>query len=126
MADLFALQGSYSAGPASGSPSADPMITAPINEQLMLGTEIASQITLTVDTPVSLPFGGLSAVNALIIKCVGGKVSVRITSADGATQAIPVDSFLALTSSSVDITAISVVRTPAVLTTVKFFLGQKA
>lgn len=126
MADLFSLQGSYTAAPAGGSPSADPMITAPINENMTLGTETASQITLNVDGPVSLPFGGLSVVNALVIKCVGGKITVRITSSDGSTQAIPVDSFLALTSSTVDITAIEVERVPATQTIVKYFLGEKA
>lgn len=126
MADLFSIQGSYTATPASGSPSADPMITAPINENLTLGTELASQITLNVDGPVSLPFGGLSAVNALIVKCVGGKIVVRLTSLDGSSQAIPVDSFLALISASADITAVSVERTPATQTVVKYFLGEKA
>ena len=126
MADLFSLQGTYTATPASGSPSADPLITAPINEQMTLETELASQITLSVDGPTSLPFGGLVGVNALIVKCVGGKVTVRITSADGTAQAFPVDSFLALTSASVDITAITVERTPATKTIVKYFLGQKA
>lgn len=126
MADQFTLSGSYTATPASGSPSADPMITAPINESMMLGTELASQITLNADAPASLPFGGLSGVNALIVKCVGGKIIVRITSADGSAQAIPVDSFLALTSASADITAVTVQRTPATQTVVKYFLGQKA
>ena len=126
MADLFSLQGSYTATPSSGSPSADPLITAPINEQMTLETELASQIMLTVDGPVSLPFGGLTGVNALIVKCVGGKITVRLTSADGAAQAFPVDSFLALTSANTDITAITVERTPATQTVVKYFLGQKA
>lgn len=126
MADLFAISGSYTATPASGSPSADPLITAPLDEKLMLATELASQITLNSDGPTSLPFGGLSAVNALILKTVGGKITVTITSADGTAQAVPVDSFLALVSSSADITAIEVERVPAVQTVVKYFLGQKA
>ena len=126
MADLFAITGSYTATPASGSPSADPQITAPIDEKLMLGTELTSQIMLNVEGPVSLPFGGLEAVNALIIKCVGDKITVRLTSADGATQAIPVDSFFALVTASADITAIDVTRTPGSQTVVKYFLGERA
>lgn len=125
MADLFAIQGSYSATPGSGSPSADPIITAPLDEKLMLSTEVASQVTLTSDTPVSLSLGGLSAVNALVIKALGGKIRVQLTSEDGVLQSIPVDSFLALTSISTNITNVTVTRSPAVTTVVKYFLGQK-
>lgn len=91
----------------------------------MLATEVASQVTLTSDDPVSLSLGGLSAVNALIIKAVGGKIRVQISSSDGVQQSVPVDSFLALVSASTNITAITVTRTPAVATVVKYFLGQK-
>lgn len=125
MADLFSIQGSYSAVPGSGSPSADPLITAPLDEKLMLSTEVASQITLTDDDTVTLSMGGLSVVNAVVIKTVGGKVRVQISSSDGLLQSIPVDSFFALVTSSVNITAITVTRTPAVPTVVKYFLGQK-
>lgn len=126
MADTFSLQGTYTATPASGSPSADPQITAPINESMTLANEIVSQITLSVDGPVALPVVSLDGVNVVILKAVGGKVIARFTSADGSAQAVPVDSFLAITSASADITAISVERTPATTTVVKYFLGQKA
>ena len=126
MSDIFAITGSYSATPASGTPSADPIITAALDERLMLATEQYSQLTLTSDTPVALPLGGLSSINALIVKCVGGKVRVRITSADGSQQAVPVDTFLALISASVPMTAVDVTRTPGVQTIVRYFLGQKA
>lgn len=92
----------------------------------MLGTEQYSQLTLTNDSPALLPLGGLSSINTLIVKCVGGKVRVRITSADGSQQAVPVDTFLALISASVQITAVDVTRTPGVQTIVRYFLGQKA
>jgi hypothetical protein len=126
VADVFAITGSYSATPASGTPSADPIITAALDERLMLATEQYSQLALTADTPVALPLGGLTSANALIVKCVGGKVRVRITSADGSQQAVPVDTFLALISASVPMTAVDVTRTPGVQTVVRYFLGQKA
>ena len=88
--------------------------------------EIVSQITLSVDGPVALPVDSLDGVNVVILKSVGGKVIARFTSADGTAQAVPVDSFLALTSANTDITAISVERVPATPTVVKYFLGQKA
>jgi hypothetical protein len=126
VASNFTLQGSYTANPGSGSPSADPQITAPINEGMVLANEVVSQLTLSVDGPVNLPLCGLDAANLLVLKCVGGKITVRLTSADGSAQAFPVDSFLALTSASTDITAITVERIPATSTVVKYFLGQKA
>lgn len=126
MASTFSLQGTYTANPVSGSPSADPQITAPINEMMTLSNESVSQLNLTTDGETTLPLCAVDAVNALILKCVGGKVVVRLTSAEGVTQAIPVDSFLALTTASENITGITVERTPATPTVVKYFLGQKA
>lgn len=127
MADVFAISGSYSATPAYGAPSADPVITASVDEKLMLGTELFSQVTLTTDAPVSLPFGGLASAAALVVKSVGGRITVTLTSAAGAAQVVPVDSFLAMISASVPFTAISVARAPGGPdTTVKYFLGQKA
>lgn len=127
MADVFAIAGSYSATPASGSPSADPVITASVDERLMLGTELFSQITLTTDAPVALPFGGLTSAAALIVKCVGGPITVIMTSAAGTSQVVPVDSFLALISATNPLTAINVARAPGgAPTVVKYFLGQRA
>lgn len=126
MADVFALQGSYSATPSTGTPSADPQVIAPINELMQLSNQLTGQVNLLADPAVSIPLGGIVGVNVLVIKAVGGKVTLRITSDDGTSQAVPVDSFLALTTYSKDITAVTVQRTPAVPTTVRYFLGQKA
>lgn len=127
MADVFAITGSYSATPASGSPSADPIITAALDERQMLGTETYSQLTLANDSITPLPFGGLTNVTALIVKAVSAaKVKVIITSASGASQVVPIDSFLALMSASEPLTAVSVQRSPGVSAVVRYFLGQKA
>jgi hypothetical protein len=93
---------------------------------MQLSNQLTSMCALTNDSEKMLPLGCVDEVNVLVIKAVGGKVRVRITSADGSSQAVPVDSFLALTTYSVGITAVGVTRTPAVPTTVRFFLGQKA
>lgn len=126
MSNVFAITGAYSATPASGTPSADPIVTAALDERLMLATLQYSQLTLNADTPTLLPLGGLSSANVVIVKCVGGKIRVRVTSADGSQQSIPVDSFFALISASTAITAVDVTRTPGVQTVVRYFLGQKA
>lgn len=126
MADTFKLSGSYTTQPTSGSPSADPEVVAPIDEAVGLIRKSLSIFDLTVDTPVAVGFGGLTNAHVLIVKTVGGKVRLRITTADGATQAIPVDSFYASISLTVPITAIDVTRVAGQPTTVKVFLGERA
>jgi hypothetical protein len=127
VADLFALQGGYTASPASGCPSGLPTIDTPLAESVMLSAKQIVEPTLTVDSPVAVAFGGVTNANVVVIKVKnGGKVKARFTSADGSTQAVPVDSLLVLTALSVPITAIDLTRVPATATIVEVFLGQKA
>lgn len=125
MADVFVLEGSFSTKPTSGNPSGNPEVESPISERITLANKTLGLYELTVDTPVSVDFGGLTNVNVLVIKTVGGKVRVRLTSADGATQAVPVDSMLILLDRSVPITAIDLTRVAGVATTVRVFLGER-
>jgi hypothetical protein len=125
MADVFKLEGSYSTHPTSGSPSGNPEIDAPISERVGLKNKTVGYYELTADAPVSVDFGGLANVNVLYLKTVGGKVRVRITSSDGATQSIPVDTVLAIISKSVAITAIDLTRVAGVDTNVRVFLGER-
>lgn len=126
MASSFALTGSYTATPSGAYASADPMVSASLDERMSLSNEIVSQLSLTTDAPVSLPFGTMSAVNLVVIKVAGEPVTVRITSTAGATQAIPVDTFFSLFSRSKDIAAIDVIRNPGSLTAIRYFLGKAA
>lgn len=126
MASTFALTGTYQAMPPYGMPSGDPLITAPVDERQTLALELAGQLLLATDAPVTVPFGGLTSASVVVLKVVGGPAKVRLTSAAGATQVVPVDSFLTLMSGAVPFTAVSVEREPGVPVTVKFFLGQRA
>jgi hypothetical protein len=126
MSDLFSLAGSYTATPGSGSPSADPMVNAPIQEQQVLGVQLTSLCYLTNDLEKELPLGCIDGATVVIVKAVGGKIKLRLTSIDGAAQVVPVDTFAAILSASTPFTAITVQRSPGVATTVKFFLGQLA
>ena len=125
MADQFVLSGSYTVTPLSLT-SLDPSLATPIDEPLALKSKQPSDITLSVDTPVAVPFGTLVNAHVVILKALGGKVKARLTSADGTTQAIPFDTFLILMSQTVPITAIDLTRVLATATTVKVFLGEKA
>ena len=109
--ETFKLSGSYTTQPLSGSPSGVPSCEAPIAETVVLGRSLPTSYSLTADAPVPVDLGGITNVHVLVVKTTGGKVRVRITSSDGATQAIPVDSFLSLTTLSVPITA----RLPSLL-----------
>mgnify|MGYP006992523719 CR=1 FL=1 len=127
MADVFSVSGSYQAAPAYGSPSGVGSIVSPIDEEMVLVSKFYDTISLTVDSPVAVPFaGGVTNAHVVIIKAVGGKVKVRLTSADGAVQSIPVDSFAVLFSRSVPFTAIDLTRIPGTITTVDVFLGQNS
>ncbi len=125
MADQFVLSGSYNVTPLSLT-SLDPSLATTIDEPLALKSKQFSDITLSVDTPVAVPFGTVINAHVVILKALGGKVKARVTSADGATQAIPFDTFLILMSQTVPITAIDLTRVLATATTVKVFLGEKA
>lgn len=124
MSDTFRLQGTFQSIPILGSPSAQPRVESPISETAQLTNRELGQYTLTSDSAQVVSLGGLSEANVIIIKAVGGKIRVRLTSADGSQQAIPVDSFLALISLTEPYTAIDITRTPATETIVSTFLGQ--
>jgi hypothetical protein len=128
MADLFTLAGSYTSSPGSGSPSGDPVINAPINEQMVLQDYMSSQYQLTDDSPAALPLAlfGVNEAHVVILKVIGGPIQIRMESAAGNTGYIPVNSFFAITSQTAPFTSITLFREPGVFTIVKFFLGQRA
>lgn len=126
MADRFVLAGSYTTTPLGGTLSFDPNIDAPINEPLQLGKKKFDTIVLDVDTPVPVAFGGLSQAHVVILKAVGGgSVIARLTSADGALQIVPFDTYMILMSMGKPYTAIDLTRTPTDETEVRVFLGEE-
>ena len=125
MSSIFRLNGSYTTTPQTGNPSGQPSVNAHIDEMDGLVRQAISTIQLTVDTAVSVDLCGLTQVNVLILKTVGGKVRVDLTSADGANQSVPVDSFFVLRTQTVPITAITLTRVAGTLTTVSTFLGER-
>lgn len=124
MADLFRLLGSFEVVPFS-SASGAATVKSPITEEVTLNFKAIQRVNLTADAPVAVDFCGLTNAHVVILATTGGKVSARFTSADGATQAIPVDDFFALVSRSVPITALDLTRVAGTLTTVDIFLGER-
>ncbi len=130
--DLVQARGAVtSLPPTAASPvSGDLGEVGELDERLLVGAKLNTRFDLLADTALAVPLlaagGGPFRVGAnfILVKCVG-KVRVRITTSDGATQAVPVDGCLLLVSSSVYVTAIDFTRVAGVATTVKLFLAEK-
>jgi len=122
----FSLAGSYLADPLSGDTSLDPSTPAPIDEQMTLDKRSVFDVKLTTDALAAVPMGGITSAHIVILKAIEGKVLAKLTSVAGIAQIVPVDKVLILISEGDPITAISLTRTPALLTTVRVFLGEKA
>lgn len=131
MGDVLVIRGSISSAAGAGSPSGDLADVGPLEERLLVGAKVNQQVILAADAPYApallVADGGpfANGVNVLHVKTVGGKVRVRVTTSDGATQAFPVDSYLCLISESVAITAVDFTRVSGVSTTVKLFMAEK-
>ncbi len=125
MSETFKLSGDCSSKPQQGNPSGQPNTVIPFSETLGLGYSLVTGFTLDSDAAQVVNLGTLTGVNVLVVKAIGGKVRVRITSTDGTNAEIPCDPILILMSRDVDITAIDVTRTPATQTQVLIYMGQK-
>lgn len=125
MADVFTLAGSYSVEPASGSPSGDPEIATPLEEAVNIDEKSVVKMVLASDSPAAVAFGAITNAHIVFIRARGGKVRVRLTSADGSQQSVPADPLLLVISQTVPITAIDLTRLAGVETTVQVFLGEK-
>lgn len=120
----FRVAGQITAEPTFGTPSGIPSAAIPLDETIRLEQVSQQSFVLSSDSPVSVPFGSMTDVNVLFVKC-SGKIRVRITSSDGSQQALPVDSVLLQISESVAVTAIDLTRVTGQETTVDVFIGQK-
>ena len=128
MADLIKLQGSLTSEPFSGVAGC-PGIDVAIKEQLTLKkTPHVTQVDLETDATEVVNFGDLAQAEVVYLKATGGKVSARLTSADGIDQSVPVDPLFVLFTSREPVTAIDLTRVAGSPTTVKVcvLLGEKA
>jgi hypothetical protein len=126
MADGFSLQGAYTTTLLSGNASGLANITTPIFEQLTLAEKSLSQYDLTTNTPVTVPFGGLTGAHVVVITVTSGQLTATLTSTAGASQVIPVDTLAILISQTTPYTALTLTRASGIETIVEVFLGQSA
>lgn len=118
--------GSDTIAPPVGNPSGQPSVLVSRDETMPLRNYLSTVVYLTVDTAVAVSLGPLTGVNYLSIRSGDSKIRVRLTSADGTTQAVPVYPSLDLRSDTVDITAIDLTRSAGVDSEVFIVMGQKA
>ena len=125
MADNFTLSGFWRSVPSTTGISASgcPTFNTPISEKVLLKLKQFSDVVLDTDAVEPVGFGEVVNAHVIMIKA-SGKVTVRLTSAEGATQIIPVDTVLQLISESVPYTAIDLQRVVGQATSVKVFLGE--
>lgn len=126
MADSFKLLGSYETTPLGNPLSFAPNVVAQISEGKTLKAKQLCDLSLEVDTPVVVPFGGVVNAHVILLKATGGKVKARLTSADGTQQSVPFDTYLILMSEAVPLTAIDLTRVAGTVTQVRVFLGEKS
>jgi|APSaa5957512622_1039677.scaffolds.fasta_scaffold356728_1 hypothetical protein len=125
MADTWAWTGEWTTTPTSGVPSGDAVMSTPVNESQPLDVKHYDTIELGADGPTAVTFGGVTNAHVVALRTVGGRVIARLTSADGATQSIPVNPHMILIAEDRPITALDVERVAGQLTTVKVFLGER-
>ncbi len=125
MSDSFRFVGSYSSAPLFGVQSAFPTISAPIDESMQLAKRFTDTLLLETEGPIAVSLAGLTDVNLIVVKAVGGPIELSITTTLGVAL-IPVESFFMLFSFTTGITAITVERSPGVETYVEVFMGQSA
>ncbi len=127
MSDVLRLQGSISTQSDRGAPSGDPATITLIDETVYLqGVPLTAEYHLIADLAQVVALGPLASAGFVMVKARGGKVKARITTTDGATQAVPVDSFAVWISDAVPVTAIDLTRVAGVETWVTVILGQLA
>lgn len=127
--DTFTLDGSYTVAPSMGNPPGIPTIETPLNTSLQLQNKSVKFFSLASDpapsaTPVPFDFAN---VHVVVVQVTGGHVQMKVTSPDGASQAIPVNSVLCLITDALNpITAIDLLQDINVQVDVQIFMGELA
>jgi hypothetical protein len=120
----FQLRGAYRAV-LENETDGVPLVGADLDLRLGLSKRHADDLVLSADGWTPVAFGGISLARVVVLRwqaAVGG--DVRITSADGVQQVVPLSDYLLLTCRDVPVTAVDVRRSPGVPTVVKLFLGE--
>jgi hypothetical protein len=126
VADTFNFAGAITTTPLGLTNSFVASLNVPIQEQFTLDAKTSGEVQLTSDSALPLNFGGVTDANIVTLKVLPGAspVTAALTWAGGTSQVVPVDTYTVLMSEGKPITAITLQRTPGVLSTVEYLLGQ--
>lgn len=120
----YNLNGSVTTTPQQGMASGLFGVAALLASLYNLTRQFENQYDLASDAPVSVV--GVPAANVLVVKPIGGAVTLRITSAAGTQQLIVLDDLFILQSQTTTVTALDLIRAPGVPVSVSVFMGQVA
>jgi hypothetical protein len=133
VADAYTFIADATVAPISGGFSSGiAALDVPLNEALTLSVKSSQVVELISDAAATVQLPGPTSTNpsaplanVVVIKVVGPRVKAAITTADGASQIVPVDPLFVLHTTTVSpITALTLTRTPGNDTFVHLFLGQ--
>lgn len=116
-----------SIAPSQGPVSGLATVAFQASERVLLARRAIFSLTLDGDAPVTVDLAGLDHVDVLGVRIAdGAKVTLALTSSEGAAQEVPCDSFVWLSNVASPFTVITLTRTAGAETTVELFLGQRA
>lgn len=125
MPEILTLTGQLSFNPTHAECGVDSDLSTVVNLQESLSIAAKQMLTFSLSSDLAFPIDLTTTpnVNMLYID-VSSKVKLTITTADGATQVVPVDPVMFWISSTVPITALSITRLAGTDTNVKVILGD--
>lgn len=103
-----------------------PAVWTELIARMPIAAKTSDQFTLSTDAPQSVPLGGLTGADVVVLQLVSGSLSASLTSANGSAQIVPVSSLLLLITKGTPVTALSLTRSPGVPTQVHVLLAQAA
>lgn len=125
MSDTFTFKGRYQVKPPPTNVdlSGDFEIAADIMESLAVSKRLATVVSLTADPAETINMADITNAAVVIIKS-DYPVTVRLTSASGASQLIAGVKFMVLLCSATPVTAITLQRTPSQTTSCRILLAE--
>ena len=123
MAETFSISGSWRTTPSAGA-QGDITALADLFTTMVIKRKQVTELDLTSDPVVAVALGG--SIHVLSVRTVGGRANIRITTAGGSTQVVPVDTLVVIVTDGYPITALDVQRETGVNVQVSLFFAEKA
>lgn len=124
MADILNVNGAFTLQANTGLTRGSPTVLAQFVQQVAMLRKAEAEYTLESDSAQTVSLAGMADAAFLYAYC-DAPVTLRITTADGSAQAIPVYPLaMIMLPAAKALTALTVTRSPGAVTVVKFVLAQ--